>query len=860
MEVPAQLVATEKPTGAPGVFRTDRASAASFGGLTGQATSGVGAAFDKAGDVAMSAAMSFQKQQNETDVEKANVGYEQRRRSVLFDDGGFYTKRGKDAYDSMAPTAQSIEKIRMEAREALANPQQQRMFDIVSRRNTEADLRSMSMHAAQENRTYRLGVTEASIANSMAESALHWNDPVRFARELGTIAVQAENRARMLGRTDPEQLKADVAHYQSLAIEARIDGTAIHDPELAEQMYRANEDKIVDPARKVALEHRLKQALLPWRAKTIADRVVTPDGIAALTQSVSMGTGAANAAADATAAGGSAPGAKPSRESFDATLRDAGEASAVSSSVQIERDQKRLELLRKELASPNNDQNDRKNISTEIAGTEARIKKLTTQPDIGSAAPADSATGAKQYRGRDAKALLGDWIAAGAAEAERIAPNDPFLRDMAISEIKNRASTIVASGEGAQRQAHGVLMSLAAGVNNGQPGGQVPTTVSQLLSMPGAREAWSKLDGDAMAGVMARMDQNAARAEGKPHQVNARLVQDLFTRMYLPPDDPQAITKPEQLTQYIAQGLTPPAHTMLIGELDKLKDGPPAFQRDVQNVRRTFDRMVRSGLVGRALADVQPERIEAATYAFSVDLNQKIDEYRKSGKDPRLLITPGTPEFVLEPARVHSYLPSAQDALRDAANKVRTAGAQSPQFEVGKVYQLPQGKFKYNGGNADVRENWEPAAADAVPAAVVSASAPPAAPAGPAIPTLVDPSDKKLTREERRAAAEARQAETAAQIKGAAAVAANVAAQVALSPIVGVAKSINQARAIGEALTPSEAERASTGFRALVKAGKFTAASEPVIADAIASGMLTDNERATAQAMLDQINAKKDKR
>jgi hypothetical protein len=242
----------------------------------------VGAKIEKAGDTTADIAIAFQRQQNETDVDAANVKYDNTRRQMLFGEGGFYTKKGKDAYDARVPTETAIEDLRNETRKALANPEQQRMFDIMSRRSTQMDLRSMSMHAAQENHAYRVGVSEASIKNAQDDAAAYWNDPHRFARALGDITVHAENRARMLGHTDPEQIKAEVGHYTSQAWVGRIKQAMGENPILAKALFEANKDQVTDAKDKIALEHELKVVAMPEEAKQLARRVI--EGRAAPTE------------------------------------------------------------------------------------------------------------------------------------------------------------------------------------------------------------------------------------------------------------------------------------------------------------------------------------------------------------------------------------------------------------------------------------------------------------------------------------------------------------------------------------------------------------------------------------------------
>jgi hypothetical protein len=273
--IPFQNRPEVEPEHASGAFRREQATPGDFGAHRAAGLESVGGAGQRAGDVMASNAIAFQRQQNETDVDAANTAFEAKKREVLFEPGGFYDKKGKDAYDSMGSTAKSIEDLRAEVRGGMTNPEQQRMFDTISRRSTEMDLRAMSRHAAAQNQEYRVGVAEASIQNAQAESAAYWNDPYRFALSVGNIKIHAENRARLMGRTDPEEIKADVNHYVGQAWVARIKGTMQHDPIAAEQMFKANAGEIGDLGAKVQLEHELKAAVMPVQAKNVAQSIIT---------------------------------------------------------------------------------------------------------------------------------------------------------------------------------------------------------------------------------------------------------------------------------------------------------------------------------------------------------------------------------------------------------------------------------------------------------------------------------------------------------------------------------------------------------------------------------------------------------
>lgn len=689
MEIPAQLLPSVAPTGAPGVFRQDRASPASFGALEGEALQRSGSATSQNANEQAADAIAFQKQQNETEVERANIDYDQKRRAVLFDDGGFYTKKGKAAFDAMATTSESIEKMRAEQRQALTNPEQQRAFDVISRRNTSSDLRSMSIHAAQENQVYKVGVAEAAIGNSMAEARAYWNDPLRFAQELGTVKLQTENRAKLMGRTDPEMLKSDIAHYESQMWDARIRAAMLQNPKLADQMYQANADQIRDPALKQNLEHTLKVAVMPVDAKEDAERAMVETPMPAGQVEVSApGKPSATKTSD-----------KTSRAFFDDTLRNAGEPGTVTPAVQIERDEKRVSLLRAELTSKDNDQNDRKMISQEIRDTEARLVKLRAQPATASDSGMTQASmGGAPQTSRDTKAKLAVWIPAAERYAEQRHPGDIDYRDRVVREVVSRESKVVAMQQGVENQAvdtvRGAIMKTKA------------TSMGDLMSDPNVVQSLSLIPVASMQGLMAMMDHNAREAAGRPAQVNAKLELHAFQRMLLPSDDPNAITRPEQLVPLAAQGLTLESHNRLVEKMEKLKiPGGRAFQMRVDKLMVGAGRMMREGTEGKLMAEFQPEKVEQALLDYRLAFDAKEAEMRKAGKDPASMLVPGNADYFGTYENVKSFLKAPGTTLSDAANKVRAElpeGIPAGSKVIGKT---PDGKTVYQSADG---KRWVP--------------------------------------------------------------------------------------------------------------------------------------------------------
>jgi hypothetical protein len=287
-----------------------------------------------------------------------------------------------------------------------------------------------------------------------------------------------------------------------------------------------------------------------------------------------------------------------------------------------------------------------------------------------------ASVGGQYLTATDVRASLPQWIANAENEANKRHPGDLVYRDLVVNRVKSYVETISGAQRAQQQQAHNYLSDVLAGTGN-QPR---PTTQDELFANPQARAAFSLIEGDARAGVIARLDHNAREANGQIIRSDPVVLTGLFDRIHAPDNDPKKITSITQLTPFFGRGLAPPDYDRLKKEIEEARTGGSGFVRDVNNVRKTANSMMKAGIVGRLMADTQPEKIEEASYAFNLELDQKIEAYRKAGKDPRLLITRGTPDYMLTAERVNSYLQNPRQVVNDAANASR---AVTPTQQIG---------------------------------------------------------------------------------------------------------------------------------------------------------------------------------
>lgn len=266
--------------------------------------------------------------------------------------------------------------------------------------------------------------------------------------------------------------------------------------------------------------------------------------------------------------------------------------------------------------------------------------------------------GALPANKRDLRAQLGDYVVRGEALAEKLHPGDAVFRDQVVSQIKGKIATLAAVFEGEQRQAHGTLLTHLSGGPEGK--GPKPTTLDELMALPGAREAYTKLDAGSLHGISAAIQHNQIESMGRPAKTDPKVEKALFDRIHLPDDDPRKISSPAQLTPFFAQGINQGSYDWLKRELDQQQSaGGRNFTSDVREAINSAHRRFLTSPIG----SLQPDKAEDASYKFRFDLSAKIDEYRKAGKDPRGLITPGNTDFMLTPDRLATYMPSTRASI-----------------------------------------------------------------------------------------------------------------------------------------------------------------------------------------------------
>lgn len=283
----------------------------------------------------------------------------------------------------------------------------------------------------------------------------------------------------------------------------------------------------------------------------------------------------------------------------------------------------------------------------------------------------------------DTMALMGEAIAEGERSWLSKHPGDVVGAQNVTQHIKSLFGTISNIQTGIQKQAVQTVTGALLGESGGgmMPAGgapQKPTTQAELFSNSAVRAAFYQLDPTQQMGVFAHLRQNQAEANGEFIKSDPALVNSLRQRIYLPDGDPNKLMQPGQLIQYQAHGLNYQDGERLKKEMAEANtpEGNP-FLKSKKDITDRAGRMLTQSMRPEVLA--HPDIAQEAAYRYNFWLDGKIKAERAAGKNAEQiqadLFTPGGKDYVLEPGRVASFMPSESEIAAHVAGKVAAPAA-----------------------------------------------------------------------------------------------------------------------------------------------------------------------------------------
>jgi soluble lytic murein transglycosylase-like protein len=655
--------------------------------------SGVGeglSAFANAGNDLIQAEVLKQRNHDETavnDVTANNFG--PAIRTMLYDPKeGFFAKQGKDALDAMEPTVKAVQDLRTKTRDTLQNDNQKKMYDSVTRRRLEAELDAVSRHATNQQKVWQETTSNAVIKDAGENAIVNFNDPLKVDGYLRSGLFEIQTFGRDNGQS-PEVINSRARDFVRGARTAVAERMLVSDPLAAQDYIRTNEKDLAGP-HFFALEHKVKSATDPIFAKRAAEAVIRGNGLPNLDAAIEVAGEPLINAIVQTESGGNPKAVSPKgalgvmQLMPDTARKVAGDLGVPFDRDKLLSDPKYNKALGTEYLRQMTSRyggNQTLALAAYNAGP-GRVDEWVQKfgdPSKGQISEADfvakipfketreyvaginakAPQGAVTTASRDTRANLLTWVSNAERTAEQMRPSDPVFRDMVVAQVKGYVNTIVAGQEGVQRQAHGALVQAAMGPEPGK----APLTLDELLSSAPARQAWALADPNSQRGVLAMLEHNARAAQGRPIRSDPALVLNTFQQIHAPEGDPNKITSVTQLTPLFGK-IGWEDYNRLKAEIETSQSvGGKNLQTDVQRARASAHQMLR----GTVLGQVQPDQAAEAAYRWGFDLDSKIEKYRKEGKDPRTLLTPGHADYMLKPEIVSTYMQTPQQAVQRQA-------------------------------------------------------------------------------------------------------------------------------------------------------------------------------------------------
>lgn len=188
--------------------------------------------------------------------------------------------------------------------------------------------------------------------------------------------------------------------------------------------------------------------------------------------------------------------------------------------------------------------------------------------------------------------------------------------------------------------------------------------------------------------------------ENKPNPAEVRR---LMLQIHAADDDPtKTYSFDPVMASYKNGDINTNEMKFLRTEVEQMKDGNGNnFAKQANQAREVVYQSFTRSIIGQT----DPARAAGAAYAFGADMQDKILQYRKAGKDPSVLLDPSSREYLLKPERINAFLPGVTFDAGTAANASAssTLAAQAAKMAAGTV----KDGYRFKGGDPRDKANWE---------------------------------------------------------------------------------------------------------------------------------------------------------
>lgn len=233
----------------------------------------VGRALQQVGATLGNAAIQLKVHTDDAAAKEANTNLERDTSTLLHDpEAGYFSKRGKAAYDEMGTINQRLKELQDSYAESLDNEQQRERFKQLSSRSISSASEVISRHAAKEYTTWQNSVNVGAARQAMENAAARKNDPeyVYLALERGKSEIEqlSERNGDSMELTIAKRAEYENEFHKKLVISMLQD-----DPKTARAYFQQNKDEIFAET-EAAIESELKKAEKVGQAQEQADLIM----------------------------------------------------------------------------------------------------------------------------------------------------------------------------------------------------------------------------------------------------------------------------------------------------------------------------------------------------------------------------------------------------------------------------------------------------------------------------------------------------------------------------------------------------------------------------------------------------------
>jgi hypothetical protein len=173
---------------------------------------------------------------------------------------------------------------------------------------------------------------------------------------------------------------------------------------------------------------------------------------------------------------------------------------------------------------------------------------------------------------------------------------------------------------------------------------------------------------------------NIVNRETKPEtaaKISNRTTTDLITRIRAPVGDPTRIADLNPVYDAYAKGDLSKSDLKFVREEFESMRTPDGAELGAQ--QDEFIKGFKSSIThaNSLLGKLDPSG-DQKLYEFTRNIQKKVAEYRKAGKDPRDLFDPAKPDYMGSPAALSPYQKSLKDSMESMAERMRSSMEASP--------------------------------------------------------------------------------------------------------------------------------------------------------------------------------------